>query len=64
VWCRTAKPVQLSPWAREAVRQPGDDDKVAAEEELGGRGARARRGEESEDGCDKGWAKASAFYRG
>jgi hypothetical protein len=51
--------------AQEAVRQPGDDGNAAVSEEIGGGGARARRGEEeSEDGCGKDRARASAFYRG
>jgi hypothetical protein len=51
--------------AREAVRRPGDDGKAAVAEEIGGGGARAWRGEEeSEDGCGKDRARASAFYRG
>jgi hypothetical protein len=50
--------------AREAMRWPGDDGKVAVAEELGGSGARARRGEEeSGDGCGEDWVRASAFYR-
>jgi hypothetical protein len=52
-------------WAREAVRQPGDDSKVKVGEELGSGGDQARRGEEeSGDGCYKGRVRASAFYRG
>jgi ribosomal protein L19E len=51
--------------AREAVKQLGDDGKAVAVEELGGGGARARRGEEeSGDGCSEGQARAMAFYKG
>jgi hypothetical protein len=51
--------------AREAMRWPGNDGKVAAEEELGGGGTQARRGEEeSGDGCSEDRLRASAFYRG
>jgi hypothetical protein len=50
--------------AREAVRRLGDDGKVAVVKELDGCGARAWRGEEDTgDGCGKGRARASAFYR-
>jgi hypothetical protein len=52
-------------WDREAVRQPGDDGKMAVAEELGGGGAQAQRGEEdSRDGCGKDRVRASASYRG
>jgi hypothetical protein len=52
-------------WAREAVRRPGNDGKVAVAEEISGGGARARRGEEeSRDGCSEDRARASTFYRG
>jgi hypothetical protein len=51
--------------AREAVRRPGNDGKVAVAEEISGGGARARRGEEeSRDGCSEDRARASTFYRG
>jgi hypothetical protein len=51
--------------AREAVRQPVDDGKATAVEELSGGGARAWRGEEENgDGCGEDRARASAFYRG
>jgi hypothetical protein len=43
------------------VRWPGHDGKVVAAEELGGDGARARRGEEE---CGEDQLRASAFYRG